>query len=358
MKTRLLIIIGISSVAGMFFLFYVGIIGGSCVEGKNFDGTCIEPKTITIPTRTSWDFSEQEKNQILTQLRQGPQNVNGTVKQFLVNEALDDPQLKNLIKDTTYQVDCCIYTLDGNEYHSLLYIGMTFQINEKDMIAIVEYDLQQERVADIEIQEGIRTGGIGLDSDSESLLSTTQFEEIKSNIEETQYNICDIQLEENKIILHLNWVFKGSPQEEKIISKIPPNMDYQTIYHQGYSDYFINAITAQQCDSLEVVKLLKEKYDTVIEGNVTWCMGHKTYPVRYQCDIQVDQYIEFDGERTGNLTVLSDKHPLISGKQDSFFGLNYVADENYYDLVETSIMANYNDFVDSGRPLENKSSNQ
>ncbi|WP_246282014.1 hypothetical protein [Nitrosopumilus ureiphilus] len=162
MKTRLLmILIGILSVVGMlFFLFYVGILGGSCIEGKNLDGTCMEPKMITVPPRTNGDFSEQEKNQILTQLRQGPQNINGTAKQFLVSAALDNPQLKNLIKDTTYQVNCCTYTLDGKEYPHPLYVGITFQLNEKDILVTAEYDLQQEEITDIEIQEGVRTGGL------------------------------------------------------------------------------------------------------------------------------------------------------------------------------------------------------
>lgn len=100
------------------------------------------------------------KQEILTQLRKGPQNVNGTAKEFLVSEALADQRVWDLLKDTTYQVNCCTYTLDGNEYPYPLYIGITFQLNEKDMYVTVEYDLQQEKITGVETQEGIRTGGI------------------------------------------------------------------------------------------------------------------------------------------------------------------------------------------------------
>lgn len=77
-----------------------------------------------------------------------------------------------------------------------------------------------------------------------------------------------------------------------------------------------------------------EKYDTVVEGTVLWCMGHKVYPVRYQCDIQVDSYIKFDGERTGQLTILGYEDTDIQDNQKAIFGIEYHSDESYYEIIE------------------------
>ena len=85
----------------------------------------------------------------------------------------------------------------------------------------------------------------------EPILLESQFEEIKSNIEKTQYDICDIRLEDNKIIVDLHKFFKESEPEKMIISKIPSNVDYEIIYHEGYSDYFIGSDTTNTCDYVE-----------------------------------------------------------------------------------------------------------
>jgi hypothetical protein len=103
------------------------------------------------------DFTKQE---ILTQLRKGLQNVNGTAQEFIVSEALSDKRVWDLLKDTKYQINCCTYVLDGNEYPYPLYVGVTFQINEKDMYVTAGYDLQQEKITSVEITEGIRTSGV------------------------------------------------------------------------------------------------------------------------------------------------------------------------------------------------------
>jgi len=76
------------------------------------------------------------------------------------------------------------------------------------------------------------------------------FEEIKNNIEKTGYGICDVRLEENKIILDLHKFFKDSDPEKKIISQIPSSIDYEIVYHEGYSDYFINTDTWHECDRI------------------------------------------------------------------------------------------------------------
>ncbi|AJM93097.1 hypothetical protein [Nitrosopumilus piranensis] len=83
-----------------------------------------------------------------------------------------------------------------------------------------------------------------------TLLSELQFEEIKFNIEKTQYDICDVRLQDNKIILDLHKFFEGSDPEKKIISQIPSSVNYEIVYHEGYSDYFIGTETAHGCEGL------------------------------------------------------------------------------------------------------------
>ena len=75
----------------------------------------------------------------------------------------------------------------------------------------------------------------------------TEFLQIKNNMENVGYDICDIQLKEGKIFIHLMWIFEGSDAEKKIVSKIPSDVDYEIIYHEGYSDYFINLESKYDC---------------------------------------------------------------------------------------------------------------
>lgn len=93
-------------------------------------------------------------------------------------------------------------------------------------------------------------GSPGIGSDSTEL-SNTQFEEIKNDIESTGYDICDIRIENDKIIIDLHKFFKDSEPKKKIISKIPSNVNYEIIYHEGYSDYSINTMTSHECEGLE-----------------------------------------------------------------------------------------------------------
>jgi len=54
-----------------------------------------------------------------------------------------------------------------------------------------------------------------------TLLLESKLEEIKSNIEKTQYDICNVQLEDNKMIIDLHKFFEGSDPEKQIIPQIP-----------------------------------------------------------------------------------------------------------------------------------------
>ncbi len=103
----------------------------------------------------------------------------------------------------------------------------------------------------------------------ESTIFESQFEEIKSNIEKTEYGICDIRLEENKIILDLHKFFEGSDPEKQIISQIPSSVDYEIVYYDGYSDYFIGPDTFHTCDEIRCEYPL-----VIINGECT----HVTHP--------------------------------------------------------------------------------
>ena len=94
-------------------------------------------------------------------------------------------------------------------------------------------------------------GHLPYSSEPEPQSLQARFETIKEKIEKTGYDICDIRLDENKIIIDLHKFFEGTEQEQKIISKIPSTTNYEIVYHEGYSDYFIGTETAHGCEKLE-----------------------------------------------------------------------------------------------------------
>ena len=93
-------------------------------------------------------------------------------------------------------------------------------------------------------------GHLPYSSEPEPQSLQARFETIKESIEKTGYDICDIRLDENKVIVDLHKFFEGTEQEQKIISKIPSTTNYEIVYHEGYSDYFINTKTTHKCGEL------------------------------------------------------------------------------------------------------------
>ncbi|MGI0041053.1 MAG: hypothetical protein ACRD94_03710 [Nitrosopumilaceae archaeon] len=93
----------------------------------------------------------------------------------------------------------------------------------------------------------------------------------------------------------------------------------------------------------DIIESFKEKYDAVVGGTIVGCMGHKeSYPIRYQCEIQVDSYIKYNGEKTGQLTVIAYRDKLNEDNQGAIFGLEYHEDENYYEIIESGEIENEN----------------
>ena len=126
-----------------------------------------------------------------------------------------------------------------------------------------------------------------------------------------------------------NGLFGGETPSDEIVIGIPHALPVEP--KQSESE---NNLTIAR-------ELFQEKYDAVVEGTVFWCMGHKeSYPIRYQCEIQVDSYIKYDGEKTGQLTVMAYRDNLNEDNQGAIFGLDYHEDEDYYEIMERVLLEN------------------
>jgi len=138
----------------------------------------------------------------------------------------------------------------------------------------------------------------------------------------------------------LNLLIK--PMNTKPVCVTDPT--YQELSSRGWS---LTGIWNDENEELELRRIetgpandpkesFVEKYDAVVEGSIIGCMGHKeTYPIRYQCEIQVDSYIKYNGEKTGQLTALAYRDRLNEDNQKAIFGLDYHDDENYYEIIES-----------------------
>jgi len=106
--------------------------------------------------------------------------------------------------------------------------------------------------------------------------------------------------------------------------------------------YYESELESESENNLTIAReLFQEKYDAVVKGTVFWCMGHKeSYPIRYQCEIQVDSYIKYDGEKTGQLTVMAYRDSLNEDNQGTIFGLDYHEDKDYYEIMERVLLEN------------------
>ena len=95
-------------------------------------------------------------------------------------------------------------------------------------------------------------GGGGYEVEKEVQLQPleAQFVDIKDSIEKIGYDVCDIRLEDDIVVIDLHKFFEGSDPEKKIISQIPSSVNYKIVYHEGYSDYFIGTETAHGCEGL------------------------------------------------------------------------------------------------------------
>ena len=91
------------------------------------------------------------KQEILTQLRKEPKNLNDMAKEFILSEALSDNRVSDLVGDTKYKIFWTHNSELGKSSIRYSY-GITFQLNEKDLVSVV-YDLQQEKITLVEIGE-------------------------------------------------------------------------------------------------------------------------------------------------------------------------------------------------------------
>ena len=129
---------------------------------------------------------------------------------------------------------------------------------------------------------------------------------------------------------------------ERVQKCYPEDKDNTGKKLQNY--YYGSELESESENNLTIAReLFQEKYDAVVEGTVFWCVGHKeSYSIRYQCEIQVDSYIKYDGEKTGQLTVMVYRDNLNEDNQGAIFGLDYHEDEDYYEIMERVLLENEN----------------
>ena len=92
------------------------------------------------------------KQEILTQLRKEPKNFNDIAREFFLSEALSDKRVLDLLDDTKYQINCCLIFSEIGKSSITYSYGITFQLNEKDLVSVV-YDLQQEKITIVKLDE-------------------------------------------------------------------------------------------------------------------------------------------------------------------------------------------------------------
>lgn len=85
----------------------------------------------------------------------------------------------------------------------------------------------------------------------ENQIWPSPFQEIINDIEKLEYGICGIEVKQNKIVIHLNWIFEDTKQEQEIISKIPNDIDYQIIYYDDYVNFSPQTLREPHCEILK-----------------------------------------------------------------------------------------------------------
>ena len=105
--------------------------------------------------------SEFSRTELLEQLRKTPrtesmQNFTDNARHFVVSETLDNPQVWELLKNYTFQTECCSFLADQDQPGLNRNVGMTFNVDEKYLFVKVTYSLEQEKI--ITILRGSSTG--------------------------------------------------------------------------------------------------------------------------------------------------------------------------------------------------------
>ena len=147
MKNRFLIIVVIGVV-----LFFIVVTYANNIYFQNQESGDLRHDVDTTP------FLREE---MLEQLRKTPrtesmQNFTDTARYFVVSEALDNPQVWGLLKNYTFQTECCSFSADQNEPTLNRNVGITFDVDENYLFVKVTYSLEQEKV--ISILQGSSTG--------------------------------------------------------------------------------------------------------------------------------------------------------------------------------------------------------
>lgn len=149
MKIKFLIIIGIVLIVSFIAVMYVNNIYFQSQESSDLR------RDVYVPP-----FLREE---MLEQLRKTPrtesmQNFTDTARHFVVSEALDNPQVRGLLKNYSFQTECCSFSADQNEPTLNRNVRITFDVDEQYLFVKVTYSLEQEKVIAI-----LRGSSIGLE---------------------------------------------------------------------------------------------------------------------------------------------------------------------------------------------------
>ncbi len=173
MKIKFLIIIGIVLIVSFIAVMYVNNIYFQSQESSDLR------RDVYVPP-----FLREE---MLEQLRKTPrtesmQNFTDTARHFVVSEVLDNPQVWGLLKNYSFQTECCSFSADQNEPTLNRNVGITFDVDEQYLFVKVTYSLEQEKVIAI-----LRGSSIGLE-----IITTDESEFYMSQELLESYDFADV----------------------------------------------------------------------------------------------------------------------------------------------------------------------
>ncbi|MCE2506707.1 MAG: hypothetical protein J4F36_09650 [Nitrosopumilaceae archaeon] len=176
---------------------------------------------------------------------------------------------------TSYKILISVFVIFGGLFlvPASISIGSTFYCNSIYPEECISYSISL-----------FGGGGYGEEKEVQLQPLEAQFVDIKDSIEKTGYDICDIRLEGDIVVIDLHKFFEGSDPEKKILSQIPSYVNYEIVYHEGYSDYFIGTETAHGCDYLKCESPL-----VLINGECTYVTHPFDSSFNYTTNAKVDE---------------------------------------------------------------------
>lgn len=116
--------------------------------------------TVSIENPTEHHYAELTSDELMarhdmieqlrTVTRDEPmEHLSDDARDFVVSEAMKNNQVSLILGDYTYGVECCSFTVDGQNPILNKHVGLKFHVEEKYLFVAVTYDLKQEKVISI-----------------------------------------------------------------------------------------------------------------------------------------------------------------------------------------------------------------